>query len=131
VQKDGPASLPEPIRLSVGTARFPRDARLTGSTQFQRVFKNARLRSTDAVLAVLAVENELDIARLGLVVSRKAARRAVARNRVKRLIRNSFRNKRQHLSGLDIVVIGRPGIENKSNAELRHALERHWKRLGP
>ncbi len=129
MQKGGPASPPEPNRLSVGTARFPRDARLTGSAQFQRVFKNARLRSTDAVLAVLAVENELGIARLGLVISRKAARRAVARNRVKRLIRNSFRNKRQHLSGLDIVVIGRPGIEHKSNATLLNALERHWQRL--
>ena len=129
MRKGGPAFPPEPIRLSVGTARFPRGARLTGSAQFQRVFKNARLRSTDAVLAVLAVENELSIARLGLVISRKAARRAVDRNRVKRLIRNSFRNKRQHLSGLDIVVIGRPGIESKSNAELQNALERHWKRL--
>ena len=129
MRKGGPASPPEPIRLSVGAARFPRDARLTGSAQFQRVFKNARLRSTDAVLAVLAVENELSIARLGLAISRKAARRAVARNRVKRLIRNSFRVNRQHLSGLDIVVIGRPGIENKSNAELLNALARHWKRL--
>lgn len=43
-------------------------------------------------------------ARLGVVVSKRTAPRAVDRNFVKRLIREGFRRERQHLNGLDIVV---------------------------
>lgn len=107
---------------------FPRRARLTRPSEYQRVFKG-RLKSSDAKLTVLATGNQLDYARLGLAISRKVARRAVDRNRIKRIIRDSFRHWAQRLGGLDIVVLGRRGIGDLTNSELRETLEHHWKRL--
>jgi len=46
-------------------------------------------------------------ARLGLAVSRRVGN-AVERNRVKRLVRETFRRRRRTLAGLDLVVTGRP-----------------------
>jgi ribonuclease P protein component len=67
--------------------------------------------------------------RLGLAVSRKTARRAVDRNRIKRRVREGFRLRQGLLSGLDIVVIARPGIARYGNDELQRSLATHWSRL--
>jgi len=78
---------------------------------------------------MLAVSNDCDHPRLGLAISRKAARSAVARNRVKRHIRETFRHTQDELGGLDIVVIARPGIARQSGPALNDALHKLWKRL--
>jgi len=80
-------------------------------------------------MTVLATPNSRNVPRLGLVISRKAAGSAVSRNRIKRLVRESFRHCRGQLGSLDIVVIGRAGIAKQSNRELAQALEKIWKRL--
>ena len=80
-------------------------------------------------MTALAIPNATHAPRLGLVISRKAARTAVARNRVKRLIRESFRHWQTRLGGIDIVVIGRSGIARQPNKVLTQGLERIWTRL--
>ena len=80
-------------------------------------------------MTVLATPNSRYVARLGLVISRKAAGSAVARNRVKRQVRESFRHWQEQLGHLDIVVIGRVGIARQPNRELAQALEKIWSRL--
>ena len=57
-------------------------------------------------MTLLALANDRGNPRLGLVISRKAAGAAVARNRIKRLVRESFRHTQTQLGGFDIVVIG-------------------------
>ncbi len=68
------------------------------------------------------------MARLGLAVSRRAARRAVDRSRLKRLARESFRH-RPGLPACDFVVIARPDATGATNAELFASLARHFDRL--
>jgi len=80
-------------------------------------------------MTLLAISNDRDKPRLGLVISRKAARTAVARNRIKRLVRESFRNTQQPLGGLDIVVIGRPGIALQANRVITESLDKLWEKL--
>ena len=80
-------------------------------------------------MTVLARNNSGGVARLGLAISRKNARRAVDRNRIKRVVRESFRQHLELLRGLDIVILGRSGIAGKSNEELRAALDTHWNKL--
>lgn len=80
-------------------------------------------------MTLLAISNDRDNPRLGLVISRKAARTAVARNRIKRLVRESFRHVQQSLGGLDIVVIGRPGIALQANRDMAESLDKLWKKL--
>ena len=44
------------------------------------------------------------LARLGIVVSKRVARRAVDRTYVKRLIRETFRREQKKLAGFDVLV---------------------------
>ncbi len=62
-------------------------------------------------------------ARLGLAISRKHARRAVARNRLKRMAREAFRIRRHSLPLVDIIVLSRAGASGADRAELRAELE--------
>ncbi len=110
-------------------ARFPRQARLTGPAEFKRVFDHCRCKASNRRITLLAIAHGRGNPRLGLVISRKAARTAVARNRIKRLVRESFRNTQQQLGGLDIVVIGRPGIALQANHEFTRALDTLWDKL--
>lgn len=59
-------------------------------------------------LLFLASRNDLGFNRLGLVISKKNLPRAVDRNRVKRVIRESFRTRQ--LPGLDVVALARSPI---------------------
>lgn len=67
-------------------------------------------------------------ARLGVIVGRRAAPLATRRNRLKRLMRESFRVSAQSLPAIDVVVRAiRPPA---SEAEVRAALAQIWERLG-
>jgi len=115
--------------LCSGATRFPRRARLTESVDYSQVFKHCRYRLTDRSFTLLAISSQHDRPRLGLAISRKVARNAVARNRIKRVIRESFRHWQTRLDSLDIVVLGRAGVATQSNKALDAALEKLWTRL--
>lgn len=68
-------------------------------------------------------------ARLGMAVAKKCAKRAVDRNRLKRLARESFRQHKHSLAGFDIVLLARHASVTASNAELLKSLENHWTRI--
>jgi ribonuclease P protein component len=103
-------------------------ARIVGAAEYRRVFQHSQCKSSDRWLTVLALANGLDRPRLGLAISRKAEKTAVGRNRVKRIIRESFRQHHE-LKAWDLVVIARPGVAGQSNSELHAALAKHWTRL--
>lgn len=65
----------------------------------------------------------LDQPRLGLAISKKHARRAVDRNRIKRIAREAFRVRRRSLAAVDIVVLSRAGIAAADSRELRLELD--------
>lgn len=110
-------------------ARFPPRARLRHPPEFERVLKTGR-RLNDACFAVLILPNELAEARLGLVIAKRHVRDAHARNRIKRVTRESFRRIRHQLPALDCVVMARnAATAEKDNAELRGSLDHFWKRL--
>lgn len=69
--------------------------------------------------------------RLSVVVSRRLGT-AVRRNRVKRLVRETFRLGRERLApGLDLVVFPRPGqCRWEGLAEARRSLEAMWRKAG-
>jgi ribonuclease P protein component len=64
-----------------------------------------------------------------LAISKKQVRRAVDRNRLKRLAREVFRRHRADLEGLDFVVMARARAAVKDNRTLCDALLRHFLRL--
>ena len=83
----------------------------------------------DTLFSVYTAPNQLHQARLGITVSRKVSPRAVQRNRIKRQVRESFRQYRLTLCGVDLVVIARPQAANSDNKTLKAALQQHWERI--
>jgi ribonuclease P protein component len=108
---------------------FPPHMRLLTRGDFQLVFKGTECRSSDKALTLLARHNGLNHARLGLAISKRFIKTAVGRNRIKRLVRESFRQHQSILVGLDIVVLNRDAAHTTSNSELTKALKAHWRRV--
>lgn len=67
--------------------------------------------------------------RLGLAIAKKCAKRAVSRQRVKRLVRESFRKVQHELPDVDIVVMCRPPVTQMTNRQVYEALDKLWQRL--
>ena len=80
------------------------------------------------IVTIVVRPNDLRHPRLGLVVPRRVARRAVVRHRLKRQIRESFRHNTRRLYGLDVVVLARSGAERVTSKGLRSLLARAWDR---
>ena len=64
-----------------------------------------------------------------MAVPKRQLKRAVDRNRIKRLIRESFRQHQAQLQGLDVVVLVRHGILQMNNDAVFRALDKHWNLL--
>lgn len=111
-----------------GSCAFPRTSRLTVKRAFDRVFRDG-VRSSDPAFTVLAAHNDQPAPRLGLAVSRKTSRLATRRNRIKRIVRESFRLAAATLPAADVVVIAKPPADAASGADLRESLRRHWRRI--
>ncbi|MFA5794832.1 MAG: ribonuclease P protein component [Candidatus Brocadiia bacterium] len=85
---------------------FSRQERLINNRDFQKVFKEGRRLSND-LLFVHTLPNGLDYCRLGLAIGKMEVHLAVWRNRIKRLLRESFRLNKpapEPKQGWDIVV---------------------------
>ncbi|UCB56356.1 MAG: ribonuclease P protein component [Thiotrichales bacterium] len=103
-------------------------ARLLNASEFNRVFDEA-VRSSDQYFTVLARLNNIDSPRLGLAISKKRARLAVTRNRLKRIIRENFRLNQHELCTADYIVLAGPKGGSASNSQLSRSLEKHWQKL--
>lgn len=108
---------------------FPRQSRLLNARSYKNVFDEPTQRKSDQHTVILAKTNDLGYARLGLVVSKKNVKLAVNRNKVKRVIRESFRHCQVNLNSLDVVVIAKQGIGLKTKIALREQLDKLWSKL--
>ena len=88
------------------SGRFGRSRRIILTRDFARAYE-ARRSGVDQNLAVYAVPNGLTQSRLGLSVSRRVGD-SVARNHIKRLLREAFRTSLGELpEGFDLVAVVR------------------------
>lgn len=122
-EKTGTKALP-PRALDCS---FRRECRLVSPYQYRQVFEKNN-RAADRYWTILYRSNDIEIPRLGMAVAKKRAKRAVDRNRLKRLIRESFRCQKI-LFGVDIVVLPRDASVKASNADLCKSLDEQWKRI--
>ncbi|MAA75657.1 MAG: ribonuclease P protein component [Salinisphaeraceae bacterium] len=112
----------------LATAAFSKSQKLRQPSEFRRVFGEGRRRA-DRFFVVIACANEGTAARLGLAISKKVARRAVDRNRIKRIIRESFRSAAPDMPAIDIVVLARRDTARTDNRQLFESLSYHWQHI--
>ena len=66
---------------------------------------------------------------MGLVIAKKHIKRAVQRNRVKRLIRESFRYNQHQLLKIDAIVLSRNGMADLDNPAIYKMLNKLWQNI--
>ncbi|MGL5048543.1 MAG: ribonuclease P protein component [Shewanella sp.] len=107
---------------------FSRELRLLTPAQFKSVFSNP-IKASSAEITLLAIPNSEQHPRMGLTVAKRYVKRANQRNRIKRVIRDSFRLNQHDIPHLDIVVLVRNGVMEMENAEINKLIEKLWRKL--
>ncbi len=111
---------------------FQKIKRLRTNAQFKAVL-DRRLRAADELLTLYVAENDCGYCRLGVSVGKNVGN-AVARNRVKRLIREAFRQNQEKLpAGHDYLVMMSAqwlGKLNDSSEPKRVVKELSFERVG-
>ena len=110
------------------TGRFARHQRLLRPAEFKQVFDRP-CKISDKYLTLLCRQNDLPQARMGLAIAKRQIKTAVARNRIKRFSRETFRQHQLELAGLDIVVLARTSAAQLTKQELRRVLDNLWQGL--
>ena len=108
---------------------FPRQVRLLTAGDYKTVFDQTTAKVFAGEFLLLATKRDDNLARLGLIVAKKTDKRAVGRNRIKRLVRDSFRHHKLQLAGYDIVFLSRQGIKHIDNPSLHARLDKAWDQL--
>jgi ribonuclease P protein component len=83
--------------------RFAKQAKIVKTDDFSSVF-NLRNRIANKHLVMRYRVNDNNIARLGLIVSKKTAKLAVQRNYMRRIMRELFRLNQHNLPAMDLVI---------------------------
>lgn len=120
-------------------ATLPPEARLHRPSEFAAALKGRRL-ARGAFFVLSGAPNSLlpgqpGQARLGMVIAKRYASRATTRNAIKRVIRESFRHRRQQLPARDYVVRlhSKPAAATLTELkrQVRAEVDAHFSRVRP
>jgi len=103
---------------------FPKTARLLSPKDYKPVFDNSRYKVSTKQFLLLATASQARRPRLGLVIAKKHVSKAVQRNRLKRVLRESFRLRQSEIPLIDIVVLARKDADKLAPLELRKMIDR-------
>lgn len=105
-----------------------KEFRLRKQKDFENVFQKGFYFAND-FLSLKITKNDLPISRFGFIVSKKVSKKAVQRNRIKRLLRESIRLKQKDLqTSFDAIFIVRAGTTEKNFKEVDLVMEKLLKR---
>jgi ribonuclease P protein component len=103
---------------------FPKTARLLSPKDYKPVFDNSRYKVSTKQFLLLATASQARRPRLGLVIAKKHVSKAFQRNRLKRVLRESFRLRQSEIPLIDIVVLARKDADKLAPLELRKMIDR-------
>jgi len=107
---------------------FPAARRLRRKWEFDQLYASGK-RLGNSHFGMTVHPNSLGLARLGMAVASKPFGGSVPRNRIRRLIRESFRLRQHALPNVDMVISARPRARDASPAELRASLDGLWDKV--
>lgn len=105
---------------------FRRNSRLTTASDFQSVF-NANLRIGNSFMTLLVSKHNSKQSRLGFAIAKKQVKKAVDRNRLKRIFRDSFRHHQAVLPNKDFVIMVKHKIVFQNNHQVFEMMNKNWK----
>lgn len=106
---------------------FDKTRRLLKKSEYDHVFNQAQKIATP-FFTILYRDNTIGHARLGLALSKKMIAKSHDRNRVKRIVRETFRTTHTLLP-FDIIVLAKAGVGKVHNAILINKLGQAWNKL--
>ncbi|MBK4775837.1 ribonuclease P protein component [Candidatus Pantoea edessiphila] len=107
--------------------KFPKKLRLLKSSEFFFIFREPKCIYS-LQFNIFGRINKLQHPRIGLTIAKKYVRLAHERNRIKRLIRESFRLNQHKLPFMDFVAVARKRSVDLDNVVLLKKLEKLWQR---
>ena len=105
--------------------RFNKKQRLLSASDYKEVFDHNNVKISNSSLLILAKPSSGDHSRLGLVIAKKNIPTAVQRNRVKRVVRETFRHQ-EFTVAMDIVFLARNRANQLSTQQLTQLLSTVW-----
>jgi len=96
--------------------------------EFREVKRRGK-KFADAFFSLSVLANHETYPRLGLSIATRTFGSAVARNRIKRLARESFRLNQYSLPPVDVTVSAREAARRANSSDLRASLDKHWKSI--
>lgn len=106
---------------------FNKTRRLLKKAEYDHVFAQAKKIVTTEFI-ILYRDNEIGHSRLGLALSKKMIAKSHDRNRVKRILRETFRIDKR-LPPVDIVMLARTGVGQVPNSIISTKLDNAWEKL--
>ena len=113
----------------MGNVSFTRELRLLTPAHFSYVFEDAVPAPSKHITILARKNSNYTHPRLGITIAKNRVRKAHDRNRLKRVIRESFRHHQHFLPNVDIIVIGKSNLDTLSNQEFNELLNTLWKKL--
>jgi ribonuclease P protein component len=108
---------------------FTREDRLTRRSDYIRLSKNGK-RYGNRFFAAYTCQNQFNTCRLGITVSRRVGK-AVARNRIKRIVRECFRQNRHIFHGhWDINLIAKRGLDDITSKAAASFIKDIFEKIG-
>lgn len=106
---------------------FNKTRRLIKKTDFNNVFSKAQ-KLVCGSITLLYKPNSLSHARLGFAISKRFANQAVLRNKIRRILRESFRQQNQ-LPAYDIVILLNQVCDKQKISFVHQNIEKLWQKL--
>lgn len=107
---------------------LPRENRLVRQPDFEKV-KEKGEKFQSHLFGLLVFPNEEEVSRFGFVVSTKLSKRAVKRNRVKRILREQVRLSLPKIKkGFDVIFLGKKALLEGSYQEVGYEIKRLFKK---
>ena len=108
---------------------FPKSIRLLNAKDYSDVFSSVDLKISTQFFLCLAKKKTRSYPRLGIIVAKKNVRLAVNRNKIKRLLRESFRTHKHDIPSYDVVMLAKHSSSQADAEKLSKELQYVWRKL--